>query len=183
MSKIYFLTVIGEDRPGIIAGVTRILFNRRCNLEDMSMSLLDGKFAMIAVYTQPASVKQETLEREILAFSRRRRLFHFTRDLGQAKLRRARKKSGARTCLIQALGPDQTGIVFRISRLLARNRLNITDLHSEVIRSGRKNLYALALETEIPAKFPMKRLNQKLEKIGRELHIEVQIKAVETLTF
>lgn len=184
MSKIYFLTVIGEDRSGIIAGVSRILFKHRCNLEDMSMSLLDGKFAMIAVYTKPDTVRREKLEQEIRGFSRQRKLFHFTKELaGQRRLGKAPKKTPPRTCLIQAIGPDQTGIVYRISDLLARNGLNITDLHSQVFQSGRRNLYSLALETEIPAQFSVKTLHQKLQKAGRQLHIEIQAKAVEALTF
>ena len=43
------LTVIGKDRPGIVANVTEILFEYGCNLEDASMTILEGEFAMIVV--------------------------------------------------------------------------------------------------------------------------------------
>ena len=41
------LTVLGKDRPGIIAGVTEALFRAGCNLEDISMTVLEGEFAMM----------------------------------------------------------------------------------------------------------------------------------------
>ena len=43
------ITVIGHDRPGIIADVTAGLADLGINLEDSSMTLLRGHFAMTLV--------------------------------------------------------------------------------------------------------------------------------------
>ncbi|MDP9418148.1 MAG: ACT domain-containing protein, partial [Actinomycetota bacterium] len=40
------VTVIGHDRPGIIADVTAVLAELGGNLEDSSMTILRGHFAM-----------------------------------------------------------------------------------------------------------------------------------------
>ena len=45
------VTVIGRDRPGIIADTTGLLADLGANLEDSSMTLLRGHFAMVLVAT------------------------------------------------------------------------------------------------------------------------------------
>ena len=45
--KRILITVSGKDKPGIIAKVTGLLYARGCNLEDVSMTLLEGQFAMM----------------------------------------------------------------------------------------------------------------------------------------
>ncbi len=51
MSQVTFLaiTVVGHDRPGIIAQAAEILADCGMNLEDSSMTLLRGHFAMTLI--------------------------------------------------------------------------------------------------------------------------------------
>ncbi len=41
------LTVIGQDKPGIIAGVATFLAQNNVNIEDISQTILQDKFTMI----------------------------------------------------------------------------------------------------------------------------------------
>ena len=43
------VTVLGHDRPGIIARTAEVLARYRMNLEDSSMTLLRGHFAMTLI--------------------------------------------------------------------------------------------------------------------------------------
>lgn len=43
------VTVIGVDRPGIVAGVTSVLANFNVNIEDISQTVLRGFFAMVMI--------------------------------------------------------------------------------------------------------------------------------------
>src|SRR5688572_33473933 len=45
----YAITVIGHDRPGIIADVTSVLAGLGLNLTDSTMTLLRGHFAMTLI--------------------------------------------------------------------------------------------------------------------------------------
>ena len=49
------ITVVGHDRPGIIARTAEVLSAYRMNLEDSSMTLLRGHFAMTLVCAGEAS--------------------------------------------------------------------------------------------------------------------------------
>src|SRR3989338_4462876 len=41
------ITVTGKDRPGIISALSETLYRAGGNLEDASMTILEGEFAMI----------------------------------------------------------------------------------------------------------------------------------------
>ena len=45
--EIVAVTVVGQDRPGIVADVTGALADLHGNLEDSTMTLLRGHFAMV----------------------------------------------------------------------------------------------------------------------------------------
>ena len=51
------ITVLGHDRPGIIADVTTALAQRDANVEDSSMTLLRGHFAWTLIVGTEASVE------------------------------------------------------------------------------------------------------------------------------
>lgn len=42
-----FVTVLGKDKPGIIAGVSAFLAERGINIEDISQTVLQQNFTMI----------------------------------------------------------------------------------------------------------------------------------------
>ena len=43
------ITVLSADRPGIVAGVTRVLADLNVNILELSQTVLDGVFSMIAI--------------------------------------------------------------------------------------------------------------------------------------
>ncbi len=47
MKKWLMLTVVGADRPGIVARVTDALYKGGCNLGEASMMRLGGNFTII----------------------------------------------------------------------------------------------------------------------------------------
>ncbi|MBV8983066.1 MAG: amino acid-binding protein, partial [Acidimicrobiia bacterium] len=58
----YAVSAVGADRPGIVAAVTGVFLEHGCNLEDTSMTILRGHFAMMLVVAAPDGLAQETLE-------------------------------------------------------------------------------------------------------------------------
>src|SRR5437660_4944045 len=58
----YAVTAIGADRPGIVAAVTGVFVEHGCNLEDTSMTILRGHFAMMLIVAAPEDVDAEELE-------------------------------------------------------------------------------------------------------------------------
>src|SRR5438094_166616 len=49
----FAVSAVGADRPGIVAAVTGAFLEHGCNLEDTSMTILRGHFAMMLVVAAP----------------------------------------------------------------------------------------------------------------------------------
>lgn len=181
MSKqLSVLTVIGKDRPGIIAKVTEALYRSRCNLEDMSMTVLDRELAMMIVVCMDPR-KAAGIEKKFETLGRKSSLSFFWKKLKpQGRVREKRKTTGM-TCLVTAIGKDRTGIVYELSRVMAGFGLNITDLNSRVLGSGAQSLYALMLEADVPQGFSLKKLSSRLQAAAKKMKIEIQVKPVERL--
>ena len=59
------ITVIGTDQPGIVAAVTRVLFDVGCNLEDISSTILRGHFSMTMIAHCPDGVDEGAIEQRL----------------------------------------------------------------------------------------------------------------------
>ena len=61
MTHRWIVTVLGKDRPGIVAGATKVLYAIGANLEDSAMTRLAGEFAILLIFSAPASVTDQRL--------------------------------------------------------------------------------------------------------------------------
>lgn len=182
MKKI-LITVSGKDKPGIIAKLSGLLFARGCNLEDISMTLLEGQFAMMmtACLPSPSSVARVAQGLEILGSAPWSMDCHMTELTG--KISRGRKHaSGCLPYIVTAFGKDRTGIVYEVSRALAGLRVNITDLDSRILGKGAKTTYAMLLEVDVPGTTVLAKLKTLLAKVSRKLKIEIQTRPLERVS-
>jgi glycine cleavage system transcriptional repressor len=59
----HMLTVVGADRPGIVAKLTEALFRGGCNLGEASMARLGGNFCMMLMVEGANAATLEQLVR------------------------------------------------------------------------------------------------------------------------
>ncbi len=182
--KLGMLTVIGKDRPGIIAEVSGALYRGGCNLEDMSMTRLEQQLAMMMIVCyEERGKKKPSPALEIL--SKKSGMSFYWKDLpvklSSGRFGRDSKslRNSDMTCLVTAIGKDRTGIVYEVSRLMASFKLNITDLNSRIIGSASKPLYSMMLEAEIPKNFKLLKLTKSASVLAKKLNMEIQIKPVQ----
>jgi glycine cleavage system transcriptional repressor len=55
------ISILGRDRPGIVASVAEILLDKGCNIEDVTQTSLQAEFAGIFIATIPDSLAPSTL--------------------------------------------------------------------------------------------------------------------------
>jgi ACT domain-containing protein len=65
MSQRAVVTVMGQDRIGIVAGITQCLAQTETNIIDISQTLLQGIFAMILLVEMPEKVELSTLKDQL----------------------------------------------------------------------------------------------------------------------
>ena len=51
--KLLSLSAIGKDKTGIVSSISKVLFELGCNIENSTMTLLSGQFAMILLIAYP----------------------------------------------------------------------------------------------------------------------------------
>lgn len=179
-SRAWILTALGKDRPGIVAGVTKILFELGGNLEDSAMSRLEGEFTMMVIFTAPAALPQGKLERAFGALSKRLGLvIHFKK---LSRLETARVEHG-KPYLISVYGADQPGIMYRVAALLSDVHVNITDVETHRTTpkgNARTPLYLMILEVELPSTISAAGLEPQLRRLAADLGVEVSLRSAET---
>jgi glycine cleavage system transcriptional repressor len=182
MKKI-LITVSGKDKPGIIAKVSGLLFARGCNLEDISMTLLEGQFAMMMTACLPSPLTWTRVPQDLdLLRSAPWSLDCYMTELKGEAPRGEKHGKGSLPYMITAFGKDRTGIVYEVSRALAAMRVNITDLDSRILGKGAKTTYAMLLEVDLPGPRVLPKLKAFLAKVSKKLKIEIQIKPLERVS-
>ena len=164
------ITVIGHDRPGIIAEATAALAGLGLNLEDLTMTLLRGHFAMMLVCAGDAP--SERIE-EALAF--------LTRDGSlDVSVREVPEESPtgpvASSYVVTVHGADRPGIVSAVASRVAEVGGNITDLATRL--SG--GLYILSAEVDLPAGTDVAALEAALSATAAELGVDATLRQVES---
>ena len=181
MTNTWILTALGQDRPGIVAGVTKVLFELGCNLEDSAMTRLEGEFAILVIFSGPSALAPARLERAFSPLSQCLKLVVHVKRLSRPETALRRKGSLHR---ISVYGADRPGIVYRVSELLSRLRVNITDVttHRTAGRArGRsvRPLYLMLLEIELPDRISPRTLEHRLQTLAKRLHVDVSLRAAE----
>jgi glycine cleavage system transcriptional repressor len=162
------VTVLGHDRPGIIAATADALSRCGMNLEDSSMTLLRGHFAMTLICAGDATPAQieaalASLVDESLTVS--------VREVPHEK----EHPPLGEPYLITLHGADRLGIVARLAAVLAEAGGNITDLTTRL--SG--DLYVLIAEVDLPLTAQIPVLQSTISQLASELGVEVSLRPVE----
>lgn len=163
------VTVIGHDRPGIIATVTGELARLGGNLEDSTMTLLRGHFAMMLVVAteSPRSEVNSALEQATAGSG-------LLVSVAEVSREPEHTPSGG-THLLTVHGADRPGIVSALTHEIAAVDGNIVDLATRLAGS----LYVLVAEVELPDSVNPDVLAGRLADVGRTLGVEATLRHAE----
>lgn len=165
------VTVIGTDRPGIVAAVTSVLVERGCNLEDTSMSILRGHFAMVLIVAAPDTVDAADLEVALGGATATLDLQVAVRAVGEVDL--AASPAGEAWTLV-VYGADHPGIVHGVTSVLADLGVNIVDLTTRVSGEERP-VYSMVMEVALPPGCAPKELDGRLGQQSEALGVDYSL--------
>ena len=163
------LTLVGADRPGIVAAVSQILFDAGCALAEASMMRLGGNFAiMLRVAHQPAADLRAMLAPVIQSMNLH---LHIDNDVA------AEAHHVEPDVLITVYGADRSGIVAQVTTALAQAGLNIIDLETAVGGTADKPIYIMSIEGNASA--GQEKLQQAIAGLAKD--IEVTLMPIDTM--
>ena len=174
MGQRFIMTAFGKDRPGIAADVTEILYENGCNLEDTSMTLMAGEFTLILLFTAGSADVAGPLSRDCRRLEQEKGISAFLRPLEpQETVNKPANEVFIRTLHVEGL--DQAGIVYKVSRFLADNCINIVDLKSSVKASPESGtaLYVMDIRVQIPNETAMDSVEKGLRAVADDLNVDI----------
>lgn len=166
----YMLTLIGEDKPGIVAAVTKALFDLGLNLGETSMLRLGGNFTVMMMV---AGVHQEDELRDRLKPVLEAQGMCLHVDPIQAHLHEHLLPN----IQVTVTGADRAGIVAQVTAALAASGFNILDLESDVAGTAHKPIYIMQIAGV--ADVPVEAIERALEPL-RQDGVDVNVSAIET---
>lgn len=158
------VAVLGPDRPGVIAALTEVLLADAGNLEDASMTILRGQFAMTLVVDVPLTVPE--VEASLAPVAARLGLLVSVREAAPP----GPVVPDAVPWVVSVHGADRPGLVHRVAALIARHGGNITDLTTRLT----DGLYVLLAEVDLPG--GPADLATALSALAVELDVEASVR-------
>lgn len=172
--KLVSVSVMGDDRPGIVAGVSRVLYENACNIEALSQTVIMGQFAMIVVVAPLKGSSASALEKGLQALASKMGLEIHVRVLDPEG--RPRFDSGEiEPFVITVRGQDRPGLVSAITAILAEQGINITRLGAEVVPVDQKLEYIQIYEVDIPKQLDFALIQKALRDKGAEIGVTVDM--------
>jgi len=139
MNNWYMLTLVGEDRPGIVAKLTTALFEKGISLGEASMIRLGGNFTIMLMINSPLDA--ESIDQAIGSLIDSLDLcMHLDPIEGHLH------QHVVPNMTVRVNGADQAGIVASVTRALSEAGFNILDLTSDVAGYNDQPVYIMMIE-------------------------------------
>jgi len=172
MESKYILSAFCKDRPGIVAAITEMLYELGCNLEDSTMTRMLNEFAIILLFTSSDQRLKDQLEQTCKKLESETGITAIIRPV---ETEDEQKLEGHASRTISVTGVDQTGIVYKVSRFLAKNNINIENLSSQRTISPESGtvIYSMELAVQIPEELSLEALESGISQVGEELNLDI----------
>jgi glycine cleavage system regulatory protein len=163
------MTVIGNDRPGLVESVASLVAEHGGNWLESRMSRLGGQFAGIVHVEVPAD-KEKALAKALKALDAR----------GLTVVVHSSERAGLaprQTSILEIVGQDRPGIVREISHTLAEFGVNVEELETECASAAMSGeaLFKARAVLSIPDGCNVTELRRALEKIAADLIVEISL--------
>jgi glycine cleavage system regulatory protein len=163
------LTVIADDKPGIVERIADCMAAGGANWEESRMARLAGKFAgLLRVSVEVASA--DALEASLGALRRDGLTIAVERSTEMPP-------ADVRTLQLDLIGNDRPGIIRDISRILARHGVNIDELETGVSGAPMSGeaLFRASAHLRVPPSVSLESLRAELEALAGELMVDLTI--------
>lgn len=173
MNKV-IVSVLGHDRPGIVAAVASVLFECNCNIENVSQTILKTEFAGSFIISTPPDLTQAELRQALNeGLAAMNMHIHIESVLKQKS---GMVAANAEPFVITTKGPDRKGLVASISAIIARYGVNITNLQA-VFKGGKEPgnnimIYEVDIPVDINRQDFYRELRAKAESLALSISIQ-----------
>ena len=162
------LTVIGDDRPGLVESLATTVAAHQGNWLESSLAHLAGKFAGIVRVDVPDD-RVAALQAALAALDGLR--------VSADKAGSDGETGGSRRLRLSLVGHDRIGIVREVSQVLARHAVNVEELntHTASAPMSADILFHATAELTGAATLDALALIADLERLSNDLMVDIQL--------
>jgi len=170
MQTFLVLTVIGEDKPGLVESIAQVIMDNSGNWLESSMSQLAGKFAGI-LRVSVKNEKADNLVSELNNLSQKLKVVIERVDVEQENLL-------SQLVELTLVGNDRPGIIREISGALNTLSVNFEQLTTECTPAPMSGdiLFKAVANLTLPRNLDIDVLREDLEKLADDLIVEIKLK-------
>ena len=172
MNKV-ILTVLGHDRPGIVAAVAKVLYEQNCNIENVSQTILQTEFAGSFIVTLPMDLPLDRLRDMLLAEMAQMEMHVHIKPIADDIAVQA--SNASEPFVITTRGPDRKGLVAGISAVISAYGVNITNLQAVFKGGAEPGNNIMIYEVDIPTKIELNDFYRDLRDKAAELALHISI--------
>ncbi|SLM28577.1 conserved hypothetical protein [Desulfamplus magnetovallimortis] len=174
------ITVLGKDKPGIVASVAKSLYQMDCNIQNVNQMILQNEFAGFFVIDHPPELDMEKITSRLTKDLEGKKLQVYIDELASPANGLSNgyeiDSGSEETFLITTIGPDQKGLVAKFTEIIAEFNVNITNLKA-VFKGGDEpsaNImnYQVAILPDTDQAGLFKRLRAKAAELGLDISIQ-----------
>ncbi len=170
MDKHLILTIISDDKPGVIKKIAQIVNKHGGNWLESQLSQLAGKFAGVIRLSAPEDNIKE-IESALTQLS------EFNIQIQLEELVATNTSATKRSAHFAATGPDRQGIVLEITEALTECSINVDNLTtkcSSAPYSG-EPLFEIGGTLNLPMILDLEQLKEQLDHIADNLGIDFDL--------
>jgi len=174
MAKEYFvITIIGPDRRGLVAKITKNIVSLNANIEKSHMTRLGGEFAVLMLLSITNGKRQTLLAGLNKMNGNQVKVFVKETDLGRVKV-----FEGFIPYEISVIGADHEGIVHNVAEHLAELHIQVDDMETQVTNAPVTGtpLFSMQAEVQAPPEITLPKLRDNLEELGDQLGVDIQVR-------
>ncbi len=176
MKKYFLISAFGKDKVGIVASLSKVLYENGFNLEDSSMSKLGGEFTVMLVVSTDKNMSEGEVSRLFDEVKKNLGLQIYVKELKEEEVKKEKPKEDS-IYRIVVYGADKPGIVYKTTKLLADNNVSILDMTTE--KSG--DLYILLTEVALPEGLSFNELKSQIKGLQDEIGVDISCEKIESV--
>ena len=156
MTNHLVISAIGDDRPGTIDRLARVILDHSCNIEDSRMSVLGGSFAQILL----VAGKWNNLAKLESALANLQEQLQLTITTRHTELREAQARVLSYTVDVVAL--NQPGIVSKLSSFFSARSINIHDMATNAYKAAHtaSPMFSVRMIIDVPSHVQISQLRE-----------------------
>lgn len=170
MQRQMIISVLSEDRPGIIADITGAIFELNGDLADLSQSILCGYLTMTLIVTFDSDLTTNKVHDKLATIKSKNRYEIIVKSMDTPLLQNGGDLP-EKTYILTVQGKNKSGMVYSISSFCYQRDINILDLSTTL----KDNQYTMVLQLDLSKVESIKQVREDLDLHAQQTEVRVMM--------